>query len=84
MIDAMKPMELLPKDILQFVENKAERAIEMLREMIDVPDYEGPIAQAVNPLTNITWTNQGTSTGLLGAIGMAQAANVAQQVAFNG
>jgi hypothetical protein len=67
MIDAMKPMELLPKDILQFVEHKAERALEVLREMIDMPEYDNAqLLQAVaSPNQVFTLGNiAGTATGL--------------------
>ncbi len=33
-------MDLLPKHLMQFIENKAERAIEVLREIIEAPEHE--------------------------------------------
>lgn len=88
MADILNPTELQPKDILRFVETRAERALEVLREIIDMPDYSNAqLAQAMAPnqLANAfgnttAWIGTGTGSSILsGAIPMQ-----AQQGAFNG
>jgi hypothetical protein len=67
-------VETLPKDLLQFVEHNEGRALEVLREIIEAPDWDNApnqamAAQAVTPnwgLTNNTaWavTGAGTTIG---------------------
>lgn len=67
----LEQKELMPKDILRFVETRAERALEVLREIIDIPEYSGDavLAQAVAP--NQIWTTglgTGTNWGSAGTI----------------
>lgn len=59
--------ELAPKDLLKFVEQKPERAIEVLREIIDVPDRvpQAELArQAVSPM----WVGSTNTSTLLGNV----------------
>ncbi len=78
---------LQPKDLLQFVETRPERAIEVLREIIDIPEYDQDTAQAVMAQANgIGWGN-GTATSISGSTfgGLNSLANMqAQQRPFNG
>jgi hypothetical protein len=74
----MDPQEIKPKDILRYVETRAERAIEMLREFIDRDgsDYGGleglmQAAQAVRPQEWLGSTAAGTMFGGVSAANMA-------------
>ena len=65
MADLMNPMELKPKDILQFVENRAERALEVLREIIDIPEYDRDAVAMMNaPNQNIGFPNSLVWSGI--------------------
>lgn len=85
-INLMNPMELQPKDILQFVEKREDRALEVLREIISAPEYDNVVAtqaigmaNAFGSSTNVAWSN-----ALTGAGGLIATPMVAQAVTPNG
>lgn len=77
-VNLMNPMELQPKDILQFVEKREDRALEVLREIISAPEYDNMVgvqafgmANAFGSSTNVAWNSTATG-GLIGTPVAAQ------------
>lgn len=85
MADLLEQKDIQPKDILQFVETRAERALEVLREIIDVPEYDSAqLMQAIGSANTVPGTGTatwiGSSSGSLGFL----AGNAQAQGGFNG